>query len=168
MYSEKHCQRSEKVRGGVCPCTDALWVCCSFGNIHSGLLEFLRPAVLKFLPAVATPTELRSSLFYQDITVMEGSSCLTHNRKTWVLLHFCLGKSVGADQLDFKLLSISFDYAYKRLIRPPLFLRENFSFNISLALQWNIIFVRKTGSQTSIWHFNQITKVTLLKETLYE
>lgn len=61
MYFEKHCQRSEKVRGGVCPCTDALRVCCNFENIHSGLLESLRPAVLNFLSAVATSTELRSS-----------------------------------------------------------------------------------------------------------
>jgi len=89
MYSEKHCQRSEKVRGGVCPCTDALRVCCNFKNIHSGLLESLRPAVLNFFSAVATPTELRSPC-YEGRTVMEGSSCLTHDRRTPVLLHSCL------------------------------------------------------------------------------
>lgn len=117
MYSEKHCQRSEKVRGGVCSCTDALRVCCNFENIHSGLLESLRPAVLNFLSAVATPTELRSSPCSEEGMEARQSS---HGRQLLLKMSSAaflpLGKkkrtvSSGDSPLDW-LLSVQFDCAY--------------------------------------------------------
>lgn len=116
MYSEKHCQRSEKVRGGVCPCTDALRVCCNFENIHSGLLESLRPAVLNFLPAVATPTELRSSPCSE-----QGGEARQSSHGRWLLLNMSSSAflplkkkrtvSSGDSPPDW-LLSVPFDCAY--------------------------------------------------------
>lgn len=116
MYSEKHCHRSEKVRGGVCPCTDALRVCCNFENIHSGLLESLRPAVLNFLSAVATPTELRSSPCSEQGMKARQSS---HGRQLLLTMSssaipaFEKKKRTvppGDSPLDW-LLSVQFDYA---------------------------------------------------------
>lgn len=116
MYSEKHCQRSEKVRGGVCSCTDALRVCCNFENIHSGLLESLRPAVPNFLSAVATPTELRSSPCSEEGIEARQSSHgrqLLLNMSSSAFLPLKKKKIVssGDSPLDW-LLNVQFDYAY--------------------------------------------------------